>query len=186
MNTKKRLPAADIALIAMFTALNAICAWITVPFTVPFTMQTFAIFATVGILGLKRGTISVVLYIFIGMLGVPVFAGFKGGIGALLGATGGYLIGFIFAAIVTGLLIRRFGNKNAVMFLCMLAGCVVYYTFGTAWFINVYSNTKESIGLWSALLTCVIPFIIPDALKALLATFVSSRVNRHVNRAAKK
>lgn len=180
--SKKRLLLTDIALIALFTALNAVCAWINIPFIVPFTMQTFAIFATVGTLGLRRGLISVIIYILIGILGVPVFAGFKGGIGAILGTTGGYLVGFIFSVIVTGILIRCFGDKKIVMFFSMLAGLIVCYAFGTAWFIYFYSQTKEAIGLWSSLLMCVFPFIIPDILKILLAIYVSSHVKRHANR----
>lgn len=88
----------DIAYIGLFVAVMAICSWISIPATVPFTLQTFAVFMAVGLLGGKRGTIAVLTYVLLGAIGVPVFAGFSGGIGALLGNSGGYIVGFIFSA----------------------------------------------------------------------------------------
>ena len=90
----------DLAYIAIFAVLIAICSWISIPATVPFTLQTFAVFMAVGLLGGKRGTIAVLTYVLLGAIGVPVFAGFSGGVGALLGNSGGYIVGFIFSALV--------------------------------------------------------------------------------------
>lgn len=90
----------DMALIAAFAAVITVCAWISVPAAVPFTLQTFAVFLAVGLLGGKRGTIAVAVYILLGAVGVPVFSGFNGGLGALLGITGGYILGFLAAAAV--------------------------------------------------------------------------------------
>ena len=90
----------DIAYIGLFVAAMAICSWISIPLVVPVTLQTFAVFLAVGLLGGKRGTIAVCAYIFLGAIGVPVFAGFGGGPGALLGQSGGYIIGFIFTALI--------------------------------------------------------------------------------------
>ena len=81
--------------IAVFAVLIAICSWISIPTTVPFTLQTFAVFLAVGVLGGKRGSLSVLIYILLGAVGIPVFAGFSGGFGILLGQTGGYIVGFL-------------------------------------------------------------------------------------------
>ena len=96
----RSLSVRDLTFIAMMTALIAVCAWITVPMTVPFTMQTFGVFMALLVLGGPKGTMAVALYILLGMAGVPVFAGFGAGIGVLAGPTGGYIAGFL----LTGLL----------------------------------------------------------------------------------
>ena len=87
----------DLAYIAIFAVLIAICSWISIPMTVPFTLQTFGVFMAVGVLGGKRGSLAVLVYILLGAIGVPVFAGFSGGLGILLNNTGGYIIGFLFS-----------------------------------------------------------------------------------------
>lgn len=90
----------DLVYIAVFAVVMAVCSWISIPAQVPFTLQTFGVFMAVGVLGGKRGTLAVLVYVLLGAVGVPVFAGFSGGIGALLGNAGGYIIGFIFSALV--------------------------------------------------------------------------------------
>ena len=90
----------DMVYIAVFAVLIAICSWISIPTTVPFTLQTFAVFLAVGVLGGKRGSLSVLIYILLGAVGIPVFAGFSGGFGVLLGQTGGYIVGFLFSALL--------------------------------------------------------------------------------------
>ena len=96
LNEKTRKRLYDTVYIAFFAALIAVCSWISIPSEVPFTLQTFAVCVSVGLLGGKRGTVAVLVYIFLGLVGVPVFAGFKGGVAALAGATGGYLVALIF------------------------------------------------------------------------------------------
>ena len=90
----------DMVYIAVFAVVMAICSWISIPATVPFTLQTFGVFLAVGVLGGKRGTLSILVYILLGAVGVPVFAGFSGGIGSLFGNAGGYIIGFLMGALV--------------------------------------------------------------------------------------
>lgn len=175
-----KLTTKDIAYIALFTALIAICSWISIPTTIPFTMQTFAIFMTVGALGTRRGTLSIIIYILLGAIGVPVFAGFSAGLGVLIGSTGGYVIGFVFSAIVTGLIIQYGGNKLPVMLLAMILGLVVCYIFGTSWFMYFYTKTSGAIGVMTALTWCVFPFIIPDVVKIVLAIIVVKRVVKSV------
>ena len=186
----------DMILIGLFAALIAVCAQIQIPAAVPFTLQTFAIFLAVGLLGGKRGTVSVVIYILLGMVGLPVFAGFKGGIAALLGTTGGYIIGFIFSALlmwalekpVSSLFGKETGadskknifRKMAGPAISMILGLIVCYIFGTAWFVIVYTNTKEPLGIMTALGWCVFPFIIPDLIKIALALVLTLRLRKFV------
>lgn len=101
----------DLVYIAVFAVLMAVCSWISVPTAVPFTLQTFAVFMAVGVLGGRRGTMSVALYIILGAVGVPVFAGMTGGIGILTGTTGGYIVGFLFSALVMWAM-KRFPEKK--------------------------------------------------------------------------
>ncbi|MBO4609200.1 MAG: biotin transporter BioY [Lachnospiraceae bacterium] len=164
--------------IGLCAALIAVCSQIQIPAAVPFTLQTFAIFLTCGLLGGKRGTVSVLIYILLGAVGLPVFAGFKGGIGALLGTTGGYIIGFIFAALIMWLFEKLMGKKMIPLGLSMVCGLLICYAFGNAWFICVYTNTKEPVGIMTALSWCVFPFIIPDIVKIALALTLTSRLRK--------
>lgn len=181
----------ELTQIALCAALMAVGAWLTVPLPppfVPFTMQTFAVFLTVGLLGMRNGTAAVLLYLLLGALGLPVFSGMRGGIGVLLGTTGGYLVGFIFSALTTGGLFRLFGvergketKKSALwMAFAMAAGFVVYSAFGTAWFMAVYAAKAETVGLWTALSLCVAPYFLPDCVKIALAVLVTRRLGKWV------
>lgn len=166
----------DIAYIAMFAAIMTICSWISIPSAVPFTLQTFGVFLAIGVLGGKRGTLAILTYLILGALGVPVFANFSGGIGYMLGPTGGYIIGFLLSALVMWL-IECFTKKTKWMLVVqMFAGLLVCYAFGTVWFVAVYSKNTGPIGFWTALLKCVIPYIIPDAIKIALASLVCKRI----------
>lgn len=175
-----KLKTKDLALCALFAALIAVCAWISIPATVPFTLQTFAIFAALGLLGGKRGTVAVAVYLLLGAIGVPVFAGFQGGLGALLGTTGGYLLGFLLTALIVWGMEARFGSKAGVFLLSAVLGMLVCYAFGTAWYLVVYARTKGAISLATALGWCVVPFLIPDAVKIALAVLLRGRLKRHI------
>lgn len=166
----------DMAYIAIFAVLIAVCSWISVPATVPFTLQTFGVFLAVGVLGGKRGTLAVLVYLLLGVVGVPVFAGFAGGIGCLVGSTGGYIIGFLFSALVMWAMERLLGKKQWVLAISMVLGLLVCYAFGTVWFMQVYAKTTGEIGLMTALGWCVIPFIIPDLIKIALALVTCKRL----------
>ena len=109
--TAAKIRTQDIAYIAIFTALMAVCSWISIPTAIPFTLQTMAVFLAVGLLGGKRGTLAVTAYVLLGAVGAPVFANFSGGIGILLGQTGGYILGFIGSALVIWAMERFLGGK---------------------------------------------------------------------------
>lgn len=176
----KLISARDITFIALSVALMAICSWISVPMTVPVTLQTFAVFTAAGLLGMRRGTAAVLIYILLGAIGLPVFAGFTGGFGILAGSTGGYIIGFAFSALVVGSITKTFGKKTIVLAISMVAGLLVCYAFGTAWFMYVYTSKSGAVSLAAVLGWCVIPFIIPDMAKIILAVIIVNRISKHV------
>ena len=155
----------NMCMAALGAALTAICAWISIPGPISFTMQTFAVFLTAQLLGRKYGTLSVAVYIALGAAGLPVFSGFRGGIGILAGATGGYIIGFLAIPLISG---KKFGILTP-------AALIVCYAFGTAWYVLLYH-----VSLTGALMSCVVPFIIPDILKIALATFTAKRVKKYI------
>ena len=175
---RKRISVYDLVMVALFAALIAVCAWVTVPGAVPFTLQTMGVFLAVGLLGGKRGTAAVLVYILLGAVGMPVFSGFSGGVGRLLGTTGGYIIGFLVAALAMWAMEAIFGKAKWVLPVSMLLGLLLCYAFGTIWFLVLYTQTKGAISVASVLSMCVVPFIIPDLLKIALALLLTSRLKR--------
>lgn len=161
----------DIAFMGMLLGIMVLSSWIAIPMMVPFTLQTFAIFLTILVLGTWKGFFVVLSYIALGLVGLPVFSGFKSGIAAIAGPTGGYILGFLLTAIVTGKLLEFLPDKRSYRFLSMFIGLFVCYAFGTFWFVNMY--TKATMSFSKALSLCVIPFIIPDILKILLADYIA-------------
>ena len=153
----------DMVYIAVFAVVMAICSWISIPATVPFTLQTFGVFLAVGVLGGKRGTLSILVYILLGAVGVPVFAGFSGGIGSLFSNAGGYIIGFLVGALVMWGMEKVMGRKTWALAVQMC------YVFGTVWFMIMYTRSAGSVGLVTVLGWCVFPFIIPDLIKIAVA-----------------
>ena len=166
----------ELASVAMGTALIAVCSWLSIPMTVPFTMQTFAICFLAGLLGLRLGMWTVLCYLLLAAVGAPVLAGFKGGLGAMLGPTGGYLVGFLFTAAAVGLGVRRCGRRLPALPLSMALGILLCYAFGTAWFLLVYAKNSGPVSLGTALGWCVLPYLLPDALKIALASALVRRL----------
>lgn len=176
----KRFSTRDLVYVAVCTALMAVCAWISIPTTVPFTLQTLGVFLSVGLLGGRRGSLAVLVYLLLGTVGAPVFAGFTGGVGALVGTTGGYILGFLLCALTMWAVEAALGKSLPVLGLSMVLGLAVCYLFGTAWFMVVYAQNSGPVGLWTVLGWCVIPFIGPDLIKIALALVLSARLRRHV------
>lgn len=174
---KKKHRTIDLAYIALGAVLISICSWISIPMTVPFTMQTFAVFFVLSALGGKRGTLAIIIYVLLGAVGIPVFAQFTSGIGILLGSTGGYIIGFVFMGLVYWLIVHFLRNKLWAEILAMVIGLAVCYAFGTAWFMVVYAQANGAVGLATVLAWCVIPFIIPDLVKLGLALTLARRLS---------
>ena len=172
----QKLTTKQIALIAMGVALITVCSWISIPATVPFTLQTFAVCLVTAVFGLRMGIWAVLCYILLGAVGAPVFSGFKGGFGALLGTTGGYIIGFLFTALIVGPAVKTWGRNMPSLILSMALGILLCYTFGTAWFMLVYAKNSGPIGIGTALGWCVIPYLIPDGAKIVLAALLTGRL----------
>ncbi len=177
---KSKFKTVDVVYIGVFAALIAVCSWIQIPLTIPITLQTMGVCIASALLGTKKGTLSVVIYILLGLIGVPVYAGFSAGPGVLFGLTGGYIIGFVFTALIVGGAIKLFGKKTWVYAASMIVGILVCYAFGTAWFMVVYTKTKGAISLGAALSACVVPFLIPDLVKIIVATVLCKALDKHV------
>ena len=170
----------DLVLIALFAVIIALCSWLSVPLAVPFTMQTFGVFLAIGLLGGRRGTLAVLVYLLLGAVGLPVFAGFSSGIGVMLGSTGGYLVGFVFIALVYWLVTKLLGRHTWSMVFGMVLGLLVCYAFGTIWFMAVYARQTGPVGAGTALAWCVLPFLVPDLMKMALALILAKKLPRYV------
>lgn len=169
----------NMALCALFAALLALCAWISIPVAdVAFTLQTLGVALVLWLLGGKRGTLSILVYLLLGAAGCPVFSGFQGGIGALLGATGGYIMGFLLWGLAYWLLTARFPGGHKISLTAMVLGLLLCYGFGTVWFSCAY--LQGSAGLGFVLLKCVIPYLLPDGIKLTAAWFLAKRLRRFV------
>ena len=179
MKTKTRKRIVDVVYTAVFAAVISVCSLITVPFAVPFTMQTFAVFFTLLMLGGKRGTCAAAVYIALGLAGLPVFSGFVGGVAVLFGATGGYIIGFLLAALLFWLFEVIFGEGLFTRIWAVILGLLICYACGTLWYALVYTGGTGA-GFAAALAQCVLPFILPDAAKTALAFALSNRLKKHI------
>lgn len=171
------MKARNMALCALFAALLAVCAWLAIPVGVlVFSMQTFGIFLALALLGGKRGTAAIFVYLLLGAMGLPVFTGFRGGIGTLLGATGGYIAGFLFTGLVYWLVTALAGTSQKICLLAMLLGLLVCYVFGSIWFCFGYLSNGSAMGLGMVLAKCVLPYLLPDILKLVLAWNLAKRL----------
>ena len=175
MSTKK------ITITAIMTAVICLCSLITIPFfSVPFTMQTFGIFLALEILGAKLGAASIGTYILLGLVGVPVFSGFGAGPAHIIGPTGGYIIGFLFTAIVYLVfesLVKT--GREITKWICRVVGLFVCYLIGTIWFVTVMGINGKSIDIGAALTMCVLPFIIPDMIKIIFAVYIGKLIKKY-------
>lgn len=171
----------DLVYMAIGAVIIAICSWISIPATVPFSMQTFGVFFVLSLLGGKRGTLSILVYVLLGVVGVPVFAEFTSGLGILLNTTGGYIVGFLFMGLIYRWIIGHAGKKLWVEAVAMVAGLIVLYAFGTAWFMFVYTQANGTVSLAAVLSWCVIPFVIPDLIKLGLGLTLARRISRALN-----
>lgn len=169
--------ARNMARCALAAALMCVCAWIAVPMgDTVFTMQTFAVALALFLLGGKWGSAAILVYLALGMAGLPVFTGFRGGLGVLLGATGGYIWGFLIWGGVYWLA-SILGKGLRWQIGGMVIGIICCYTAGTLWYTLGYLG-GSGIGL--VLLRCVVPYVLPDAVKLLLAYRLALRLKRFV------
>ncbi len=186
MKSKKTLRMAEIALMSAVLCVLAPIA-MPVPFSpVPITFGTFAVYLTATVLGKKFGTISVAVYLLIGLAGLPVFSGFSAGFTKLLGPGGGYMIGYLPCAFLIGMLMEGKGKQGIVWWqktiraaIVMALGAACCYSVGTAWFLVVMDGTY---GLAEALFLCVVPFLPFELIKILLAALTALPVKEILKR----
>lgn len=184
-NQQKRIKIFDIVSIALFSVIIAICSWIAIPFTIPFTLQTFAIFLTLLVLGGKKGILAIVLYLVLGIIGIPVFSNFTGGLGVIMGPTGGYIVGFLFLGLIY-MLITFFSKKIGGIVIGLIVGLIVCYLFGTLWFTFGYTGNANKMTFWTSLSLCVVPFIIPDLIKMIVAILIAVKIKKYLATASNK
>lgn len=144
---------------------------------VPVTLCTLVIYLIPYLLGWKLGTVSCLVYLLLGLMGLPVFAGFIGGFGKLLGPTGGYLVGYLAVAVCTGLAVER-SRSRVVHALGMAVGTALCYGLGTAWYCLITDS-----GVESALMLCVLPFLPGDLVKMAVAMTVGPMLRDRLNKA---
>lgn len=175
MKSSKKL-----AITGLLAALICVAAPFSFPVgVIPVSLATFAIYIVAAVYDYRAGVIAVLIYIALGACGVPVFSGFKGGAQVLAGATGGYIVGYVFLALIEGVIIDKFENKKFVYPLAMILGTAVLYAFGTVWFIIIMKTSFVG-----ALAVCVVPFLAGDALKIAAATAVSLPLRSAVKKVA--
>ncbi|NFI03359.1 biotin transporter BioY [Clostridium botulinum] len=166
----------DQIICAIFAVITAICAQISIPFfQVPFTMQVFAIVLSAVILGYKKAFISQIIYILLGTVGLPVFAGFKGGIQSLIGPTGGYITSFLLMVLIIGYFSERYNGNYFIIGFSGILGIVVCYIIGTAQLAFILNIT-----FLGALKIGVLPFIIFDLAKIILGLFLGIDIKKRI------
>ena len=168
----KKIKINDITQIALAAAFIALCSLISIPTTPPITLQTFAVFCIAALFGAKKGVLATLVYLVLGAAGLPVFSAFRGGIGHLFSQTGGYLLALIAAAFIVGLWKNR---KISLLAALAVVATIVIYTAGTVWFALFYGS---GMGITELIMTCVVPFLIPDTVKTALAIALIRRLSR--------
>lgn len=170
----QKIKTKQMVLIALMTAVTCVLGPLSIPLPfspVPISLTNFAIFLAIFVLGMKNGTISFIIYLLLGAVGVPVFSSFRGGLQVLAGPTGGYLIGFIFLALIMGFALDHFDRKLVPTIIGMIIGMVVCYAFGTVWLAKLLSlSFKEG------LMMGVIPYLAGDAAKIIIAAIVGPKL----------
>ena len=170
----------DMTIIAVMAALICVAGPLSIAIgPIPLSLASFAVYLAGAVLGAKRGTLAVALYLLIGLVGVPVFSGFSGGLQKLAGVTGGYLVGYLPCALITGLAVKPEGGDTPKWKLpaFMVLGTAVLYLIGTAWFMIQTKNT-----LAAAMGMCVVPFLPGDAIKIVAATLLAPPIRKALYR----
>ena len=169
-----------LTLFGLMTAVLCILGPFSIPLPVspvPLSLTNFAVYITVYMLGMKCSTASVLVYLILGTAGLPVFSGFGGGLGKLAGPTGGYLIGFLFIALIQGFLMDRFPGKKSAAVAGMIPGLTVCYAFGTLWLAG-----QMNLSFGAALAAGVIPYLPGDMLKIILAAVIGPKLRARVRK----
>ena len=172
----------ELVLTAMFTALIAVCSIISIPIgEISLTLQTFAVFCALNIIGGRNGLFSVLVYILLGCIGLPVFSKMQSGAGVITGPTGGYILGFVLMALVYWGGTKLLGKSLPVRVSLMVVGLILCYTFGTIWFVFGYTKSGSDMTFIHAMELCVLPYIPGDVVKLILALVITERIKKHAD-----
>lgn len=175
-NKKSRISLKDITITAFFTALISLFSQIAVYIgPIPINFGLLAAFLGAGLLGFRNSLSSVIAFIFLGAIGIPVFAGFSGGLGRLFGPTGGYILGYLPAVAVISILLYKLGKTSLTLCVAMSAGLLITYLCGTVWYVLI-SDSADTV--YSAVTACVLPFIPGDLLKIVTAVILCRRLEK--------
>ncbi len=164
--------------VALMTAITCVLAPFSFPLPfspVPITLTNLAVTLSAYLLGAKHATLSIIIYLLLGSVGLPIFSNFEGGLGKLLGPTGGYLIGFIFIAFFTGFFAEKFDRKSLPTALGMIVGTIICYLLGTFWL-----SRQLDLTFLAALGVGVLPYIIGDIVKMALVIVIAPAVYRRI------
>lgn len=170
----------DLVLTGLMAALICIAGPLSIPlpFTpVPISLTNLAIYIALFLIGWKRGTISYLVYLLLGFAGLPVFSKGQAGAAVLLGPTGGYLVGFIFIAVISGIMIEKYAGKVLPSVVGIIIGLTITYLFGTVWFCF-----QAGVGFAEALGMCVFPFLPGDAVKIIIAVILGPMLRKHLQK----
>lgn len=161
---------------ALITAVICVIAPLSISIgSVPISFTNLILYLGIYLLDTKHITISYIIYLLLGSAGLPVFSGFQGGIGKLVGPTGGYLVGFVFMIIISGVFVKKFSSNKILQLAGMIIGTFIAYIFGTMWFVFV-NNT----GIAEAFLACVAPFIVIDLIKMVIGMYVGGEIRKRL------
>lgn len=177
--TGKKSKTYQMAGIGIMAALISVLGPLSLPIgPVPISLTNLAIFVSLYAVGMKNGTISLLIYLLLGFLGLPIFSGYSGGPAKILGPTGGYLIGFIFMALIAGYFIDKFIDRWYLCVIGMILASAILYAFGTAWLAY-----QANLSARAALSAGVIPFIPGDLLKIFAAAFIGPKIRSRLIKA---
>ena len=169
----------QLALCAVFAALTAVCSQIQIPLAViPINLALFSVHLCALLMKKQYATLSMTVYLLMGLVGLPVFVGFQGGAGVLFGRTGGYIIGYVASAFLTALIVEKWGRAWWQAALAIVAGVAACYALGTAWYMALTRSP-----LWLSLTYCVFPFLPGDAVKLALAVLLAGRLEKPLKKA---
>ena len=174
-----RLSTRSMVLTALITAVTCILAPLSIPIPfspVPITLTNLVIGFSIYLLGWKKATLSYIIYLLLGLAGLPVFSGFSGGFAKFAGPTGGYLIGFIFLTVIGGLIIDHFPQNRIFHAVGLIAGTAVLYLFGTYWL-----SFQMELSFTAALAIGVIPYLAGDSVKIILTVILGPKLRKRVS-----
>lgn len=177
VKSAKKMSIKDLCLISLFVALITVCSWVSIPLAVPVTMQVFAVFLSCAYLGLSKGVLCVSAYILLGAVGVPVFSNFRGGISHLFTVSGGFIIGFLFSAVIIGFMLKKKENSFKFMLFSMTIALFICYVVGSAW-ILILTTDNLNTNLVLNLLVGLIPLLLMDLIKVFMAAFLAVKLKK--------